>query len=1033
MNIHLSIKAKILVCILAIYIATFIMICLPVYKMAVKDTNRFSNSFSRDLACTFTSRLNGYMEITRSLGQIYETYGSWPASKRSDPGLFLQNALQKNDDLMAVWSIWEPQAPNKPNVAEAYYKHNGQIYSGKNYLDTSKNGQFLNFYLTSGKEKQETIIEPYIYSYSGNKKDEIIQTSIIYPIIDHNKFLGAVACDINLGKLQELFHNTSIPKGASAFLVSNSGKNIICSNGNSQNSTLKKLNFANRINSKILNHTGKNEIYSFSGRNKENGEKMFYSFAPVNIENTDINWALGIVIPQKTVKTETFKAFNQTLLIGLAGLIILILFAWNISEYITKTLGKITLVLKKMSLGDIDFTPSPLKTHQNDILAEIGTSVYKLHEGLNNTTQFAKEIGKGNFKFRYELLSEKDALGTSLLEMRDNLLEAQKHEQERISEDQKRNWANNGIAKFSEILRQNNDKLKVLSFDLIENLVKYLKANQGGLFIINDNDPNDIFIEMTACLAYDRKKYHQKRIELGEGLIGRCVLEAETIYLTEIPEDYIEITSGLGGDNPRCLLLVPLKVDKKVFGVIEIASFIEMESYQVQFIEKLGENIASTLSNVKINTNTQILLAKFQQQTEEMTAQEEELRQNLEELQSTQEEMDRIKKEENEKTKSMMQAMEENRKLLFDIIDKIPGRIVLKDASGKLVILNSAFARVFNKKVDALIGKNNFDIYPQEIATKYFEKDREILEKGPQFYLQEEKNQDGTVHFMQTTRMPFYIANLKQNGILSIQVDVTEIKNMEIELSRKNEVLVKAQNELNKEKYLMDALMNNIPDSIYFKDELSRFILVSKAMMNKFNTENPNILIGKSDFDFFAKEHAQRAYDDEQNIIKTGKPLIDVIEKETWTDGSLSWVSTTKMPLLNEKNDTVGTFGISRDITKLMKMELLAEQEKKMVDLLSKNIPVIFYEVDPQGKFAEFRGAGLTRMSLTEKDMLGKNIYEIYPQSADPIHNSNGEDVCITFNSTGIRDNKKWQFKHYLFNNKVVNGGFIGFAYEMED
>src|SRR5699024_3236907 len=118
------------------------------------------------------------------------------------------------------------------------------------------------------------------------------------------------------------------------------------------------------------------------------------------------------------------------------------------------------------------------------------------------------------------------------------------------------------------------------------------------LYLINDENPEDVFIELITCYAYNRKKYINRKIALGEGLIGQVILEKETTYMTEIPEQYIKITSGLGEALPRNLLVVPLKIEDKVLGAIELASFKRLPDYRIQFVEKLGESIASTISAV---------------------------------------------------------------------------------------------------------------------------------------------------------------------------------------------------------------------------------------------------------------------------------------------------------------------------------------------------------------------------------------------------------------------------------------------------
>ncbi len=166
-------------------------------------------------------------------------------------------------------------------------------------------------------------------------------------------------------------------------------------------------------------------------------------------------------------------------------------------------------------------------------------------------------------------------------------------------------------------------------------------ANQGGVFIYNDDDKGNEFYQMVAAYAYDRKKFLKRDIMVGEGLVGTSVLEKKTIYMTNVPEHYIQISSGTGEARPRCLLIVPLLVDENVLGVIEMASFSMFEPYKIQFVEKVGESIATTLQSVRINLRTQALLNRSQQQAEELAAQEEEMRQNMEELQATQEESSR--------------------------------------------------------------------------------------------------------------------------------------------------------------------------------------------------------------------------------------------------------------------------------------------------------------------------------------------------------------------------------------------------------
>jgi sigma-B regulation protein RsbU (phosphoserine phosphatase) len=145
----------------------------------------------------------------------------------------------------------------------------------------------------------------------------------------------------------------------------------------------------------------------------------------------------------------------------------------------------------------------------------------------------------------------------------------------------------------------------------------------------------------------------------------------------------------------------------------------------------------------------------------------------------------------------------------------------------------------------------------------------------------------------------------------------------------------RVEEELAHERQLLGCLMANIPDKIYFKDLQSRFIRVSDSMIPNFAVKDASEIVGKNDFDFFSEEHARQAYDDEQRVIHTGEPMVNKEEKETWGEGRVSWVSSTKMPLYAPDGRIVGTFGLSRDVTarKLAEEALLQRNAELRQDL----------------------------------------------------------------------------------------------------
>ncbi len=123
---------------------------------------------------------------------------------------------------------------------------------------------------------------------------------------------------------------------------------------------------------------------------------------------------------------------------------------------------------------------------------------------------------------------------------------------------------------------------------------------------------------------------------------------------------------------------------------------------------------------------------------------------------------------------------------------------------------------------------------------------------------------------------------------------------------------------------LLKTFLGNIPDHVYFKDLQSRFLAVSKTKAKRANLQ-PEDFLGKTDFDFFAENHARAAFEDEQEIIRSGKPILEKLEKETWPDGRVTWVLSSKMPLRDAEGKVIGTFGISKDVTESMRMEKALE------------------------------------------------------------------------------------------------------------
>lgn len=235
--------------------------------------------------------------------------------------------------------------------------------------------------------------------------------------------------------------------------------------------------------------------------------------------------------------------------------------------------------------------------------------------------------------------------------------------------------------------------------------------------------------------------------------------------------------------------------------------------------------------------------------------------------------------------------------------------IVVSDIKRNIICANKCFQELVKYTEDELKKLSTKDItHPDDYKTdeKYFS---EVVSGKRERYTIEKRylTKEGKISHVRLTISLIQLPKQKNKYVISYVEDITKQKLFETKLES--------------ERNYLNILLNNIPDSIYFKDKQSRFLKVSDSMSNKLGISVEE-MIGKSDFDFFGKDHANQAFNDEQNIIKTEVPIIDKEEKEDWPDGRITWVSSTKMPLYDGKNNLIGTFGISRNITERKESEL---------------------------------------------------------------------------------------------------------------
>ena len=360
---------------------------------------------------------------------------------------------------------------------------------------------------------------------------------------------------------------------------------------------------------------------------------------------------------------------------------------------------------------------------------------------------------------------------------------------------------------------------------------------------------------------------------------------------------------------------------------------------------------------------------------------------------------------ESKRAEAALRASEAN---YYSLVDQMPAGIFRKNTEGRYVFVNSWFCRIKGVKPENfldklppevisnnLLGPDGADAEAAYLSATGTEHHELILRTGQQIEFEEQHTaSDGKVSYFHVVKSPVYGPDGTIMGSQGILLDVTQRKLAEAELAY--------------ERDLLRTLLDNSRDHIYFKDTQSRFIKNSSSQARQFGVENPEDLVGKTDFDFFSEEHAREAFEDEQKIIRTGQPIIGKAERERWKDGrGESWVLTNKMPLRNNAGKIIGTFGISKDITSIKQAEAELAYERDLLKALLDQSPdaIFFKDLDSryvklsqsvikylfQSASARYQAANggqgmdmlpphLTNLDQFQKYIIGKSDADFYDQ-----------------------------------------------------
>ncbi len=491
----------------------------------------------------------------------------------------------------------------------------------------------------------------------------------------------------------------------------------------------------------------------------ENGEEksMYVKYLP------EIDLYIGTTYYLSDFKSELNKLKIYLIIAVLASTIILSVTLIFISIYFTKKIEKTLNLLESLSKGII---PKE-KYSEEDLKKQNPEADVKLINNFKRLQDFTEKLKKHNYSANYKPWSEYDIIGENLISLNNHLRKNKEKAIEKAEEQERLVWMNEGMAKFIEILKYQVIEIKDLAYKIISQIVEYIGANEGGFFIIKEDEGKDNkYLELLAAYAMHKEKLINRKVELGVGLVGRVALEKKTLFLTEIPDSYSKISTALGQGKPKSIVVLPLIFSDEIIGVIELASFKVLSDLQLEFLERISENISANLAMWRASQQTAELLQETREQTRVQKKQQKTLEEHLKELEKLREESEQREIELN----SIIKAVDTT------------ALLVEYDKNGKITSANNRFLDTLGKIEEEIIGKHHQDFTSMDVnSSEYKEFWKELLEGKTKRFIESFHIQDDTVWLSQNY-VPILDKDENVFKILNIAIDITENKILERQL-----------------------------------------------------------------------------------------------------------------------------------------------------------------------------------------------------------------------------------------------------------
>jgi len=617
----------------------------------------------------------------------------------SNPNALVEKQLYINN---VFCEIWQKSGNNFVRIA-----------SGK----PNEKNKFI--FINSAEEPAKTLL-------TGSEYIENVQTKsdlnyiLSFPIYYNGKILFFVSVENNnniLSSINLLYHDL-----ISKILIINK-EGIIISGNEAKNNFPDELNLDKNIVQSVENLKMK----------KFDNKTLYFRFIP------ELSVYIGYIHTDFETNPVLIKSKKYIFFLFFSLAIIFVLFYIFLRYNYKQKQSKLFYNLKNML---------PQKSGNLNSFENIIASFRQYISEINIITS---DIVNGKYDSKINDIYKTDKLYSDIRIIQNEFLKIKQQETNQITEFKLKEDFGKTTIQISEIL-QYASALEDLSYKIIKQISEFIGAEQIAIFIVDEDLQKNKSLKMSASFAYSKERTAHKELSINEGLIGRAYLEKKTIFLTEIPDNYTFIESGFGFQKPSCLLIIPLIFNNDVQALIELGSINMIEDYQIKFLEDIGENIASTIANLKHSKQTERLLKQTTEQSQEI----EDQRKTLEEKINTH------RKQNRNLDKQILQ--------LIEIIDSIKSVsfLIEYDLKGNIMDVSSKVINLFESNKEDFISKSHKDIIKSEKYSQIYQSFWDDLAANKTQYIEEVLYAENKEITMKQTYVPIRNVRRKIYRILSI-------------------------------------------------------------------------------------------------------------------------------------------------------------------------------------------------------------------------------------------------------------------------